>query len=465
MLSFNINYIPIAPDTAAIITVISLILFFKTFYNKLKLIPVIIISVISLYVLMKIIELAINTDLTFGKYLFPGNEYLGAFLIKRISPYTSSLFLVSCISSLFILSGKGTDKYFNIITALGLIVFFISAVILIGYSIGTPLFYTGKIVPVSLPAALGIFLIGAGIIASSGPKSFINRLFIGSSIKVLLMRSFVPIIIIAILTEGLLHEILESYGNINIGLLSSGIIITFLIITVYISFKITDKISSVVNKAERERLIAENKLKENLAEKDTLLKELNHRVKNNFNLINSLIELSTHNKTNMRDFETAMDMVKKRINTISLIHKQLYDSKSFSNIDFSNYIKRLANDLLLAYHDGKNINIKYDLDNIPLQITKAIPCGMIINELIINSFKYAFKNSKSGNIFISFKKNNGEVELSVKDDGQGLPLNLNPGESETLGFTIVKELSNQIDGKYEIISNKGTNFKVKFLNN
>ena len=468
ILNIKSNYVPIAPDTAVIMSIISMVLLFKTFYNnnkKFNILFSIILSFVSLYVLLKIIELLFNTDLTFGKFLFPDNEYIGSFLIKRISPYTSSLFLLSGIAALFILSDKAHLKYHNIISALGAVVLSFGSVLLIGYSFGTPLFYSGKLIPVSLPAAAGITILGIGIVASSGPKSFINRLFIGTSIKVLLMRSFIPVIIIAIFTEGLLHEILVSNVKFNHGLLASGIIVTFILITVLISFKITNKISSVVNKAELERNEAEFRLIENLNEKETLLKELNHRVKNNFNLISSLIELTTHNKENMSDLHAAVDMVKKRINTISLIHKQLYHSKSFAKIDFSNYIVKLTNDLLKAYHSGKKINIVYDMENIHLPITKAIPCGMIINELIINSFKYAFIERNLGNIFISFKNVDGYVELAVNDDGTGLPEKFDPDTSETLGYTIIKELCKQIDGEYEISSNSGTYYKIKFLNN
>ena len=233
ILNIKSNYVPIAPDTAVIMSIISMVLLFKTFYNnnkKFNILFSIILSFVSLYVLLKIIELLFNTDLTFGKFLFPDNEYIGSFLIKRISPYTSSLFLLSGIAALFILSDKAHLKYHNIISALGAVVLSFGSVLLIGYSFGTPLFYSGKLIPVSLPAAAGITILGIGIVASSGPKSFINRLFIGTSIKVLLMRSFIPVIIIAIFTEGLLHEILVSNVKFNHGLLASGIIVTFILI-------------------------------------------------------------------------------------------------------------------------------------------------------------------------------------------------------------------------------------------
>jgi two-component sensor histidine kinase len=464
ILSIKEDFLPIAPDTAIIILILSTILFYRTFnktYKIIKVINITLVSIIIFYVILKITDIYFHTELAFTNALFPTSIYRGAFLIKRMSPITGMLFLVSGTASIIYLSNHLRAKYYNAVGILGCVVLLISFIITIGYSFGTPLFYNGIVIPVALPTALGLAFIGLGIAAGAGPESFINRLFTGTSVRALLVRSFIPLIIISVIIVGFLHQMLD-FTNLNQGLAASLTMFIFIAVTIFISIKIAVKISSVIDKAENERRLAEEKLKDNLAEKETLLKELNHRVKNNFNLINSIIELSMHNTNSIEDMQNSVDMIKKRIFTISLIHKQLYNSKTLTDVDFKNYVIKLTESLKMAYNNGKTVSINYDIGDIALPITKAIPCGLIINELVVNSFKYAFAGIEDCRITISFNNVNGFIEMSIIDNGTGLPDKFDLETSETLGYTIIRELSSQLDAEYAVSSKKGTAVKFKF---
>lgn len=464
LLSIDSDFLPIAPDTSILIFLLSSVLFYNTFNKTNRFAGIagkVLVYFLIFYTTLKIIDFFLQTDLTLSNIIFPSTEYKGEFPVKRISPLTSFLLLLSGAASIMILSGKLRSRNFNVISILGSTILIFGFIITTGYSFGTPLFYGGNIIPVALPTAIGLTLIGIGITAAAGPESITNRLFTGTAVRALLLRAFIPIIIIAVLLVGFIHQMLV-FTNLNEGLIASLTTLIFIALTIFVSIKIAVKISGVIEKAEAERKKAEVTLKENLVEKETLLKELNHRVKNNFNLINSIIELSTANKTDKEDLLASISVVKRRILTISMIHKQLYDSKEYSNIDFRRYILNLARSVHDANENNMKIDLHFDIDDIHLPITKAIPCGLIINEMLTNSFKYAFKGNNSGNIYITFKNSDGSVKLTIKDDGKGLPDKFSLDNSETMGYTIVNELSKQLDGKSEISSNGGAVFKLIF---
>lgn len=207
----------------------------------------------------------------------------------------------------------------------------------------------------------------------------------------------------------------------------------------------------------------ENSLKTSLEEKEVLLREIHHRVKNNLQIISSLLNLQT---VYIND-EEALNLFKEsqnRVRSMSMIHESLYQSRDLAHIDFSVYISRLSNELLSSY--GVNINfisLKTDLENIFLDINTAIPCGLIITELFTNSIKYAFPNGRKGIINIKFKRDNGDnFILEVSDDGVGLPEDVDIKKTKSLGMRLVNSLVDQLDGTVEVDSYSGTRFVIKF---
>ena len=204
-----------------------------------------------------------------------------------------------------------------------------------------------------------------------------------------------------------------------------------------------------------------------LEEKEVLLKEIHHRVKNNLQVISSLLYLSSKKA---KDRET-LNMFKdsqNRVKSIALVHERLYQSKDLGKIDFKEYVKRLTNDLFRSYAvDPSLIDLKININNLFIDVDFAVPCGLIINELISNSLKYAFQSAweekKIGIIKIEFYKNGSdELILIVSDNGIGMPARLNEKKKGSLGLQLVDSLVAQLDGSVEVDSSGGTIFEIKF---
>lgn len=217
--------------------------------------------------------------------------------------------------------------------------------------------------------------------------------------------------------------------------------------------------------------IAENKIKASLEEKGLLLQEIHHRVKNNLQIISSLLSLQSKYVKDKEDLELFRES-QSRVRSMAFIHEQLYQSSDFTNIEFGIYVKNLINYLSHSYSvDPLYINFKLDIDDVSLDINTAIPCGLIINELVTNSLKYAFPADTRGKssdtifneIFIylhSYKED--KFILIISDNGIGLPESTDFKNSNTLGLLLVNSLVDQIDGSIELDRTNGTRFKLIF---
>ncbi|QSB02938.1 PAS domain S-box protein [Methylomonas sp. EFPC1] len=219
-------------------------------------------------------------------------------------------------------------------------------------------------------------------------------------------------------------------------------------------------LSSIVDITERQS--AHDKLKQTLNEKEMLLKEVYHRVKNNLQVVSSLINLQAGNVTSP---ETA-DLLKQsadRIKAMALLHEKLYQSKDLARIDFNEYIRSLSDNLLFgygAYSDKLKLNMK--IDNVFLDVDTAIPCGLIINELLSNAIKYAFPGDRRGEIGIAFTQEQGEYILIISDNGIGLPSEMDFKKSSSLGLQLVDTLTNQLMGQMSLDRTNGSTFTLRF---
>lgn len=214
--------------------------------------------------------------------------------------------------------------------------------------------------------------------------------------------------------------------------------------------------------AERKR--AEEQIKASLKEKEVLLKEIHHRVKNNLQIISSLLRM----QSGCIKEQHAIDMFKdsqNRIRAMALIHEKLYQSKDLSKIDFVQYIQDLTFNLLRSYKsNSQSINLKTTGNNIWLNINTAIPCGLIINELVLNSIKHAFLSEKQDNeISINISSKNNEITIIISDNGVGFPQDLDFKNTDTLGLDVVCTLTEQLEGTIELDRSQGTTFKITFL--
>ena len=211
-----------------------------------------------------------------------------------------------------------------------------------------------------------------------------------------------------------------------------------------------------------ERKVAEDKIKFSLKEKDILLKEIHHRVKNNMQIISSLLNL----QSNYIDDEIALDVLREsqnRVKTMGMIHEKMYQSNDFINIKFDEYILRLVSDLFYSY-DIQEDHIKpvIEVEEVKLNIETGIPCGLIISELVSNSLKYAFPEGKTGKLKVSLKKYSNKYELTISDNGIGFPEDLKFKNTDSLGLQLVNSLVDQIDGEITLDTSQGTKFKIMF---
>jgi len=227
-----------------------------------------------------------------------------------------------------------------------------------------------------------------------------------------------------------------------------------------VGFQITGTIASALELTERKK--TEDKIKASLDEKEVLLKEINHRVKNNLQIISSLLNLQSReiqDEQALRSFQVSQD----RIRAMALVHEKLYQSEDLARIDFGEYIKSLATDLGSSYGlSVRDIDLKIDVENILLGVDTAIPCGVIVNELVANSLKHAFPGDRSGEIAISFRLVDGQYTMVFKDDGVGLPEDLDINRPSSLGLTIVNALTGQLGGTIALGRNGGSEIIITF---
>ena len=207
--------------------------------------------------------------------------------------------------------------------------------------------------------------------------------------------------------------------------------------------------------------IAERQLIKSLNEKEVLLKEVHHRVKNNLQIISSILNLQSSVVNDQKTLEILKNS-QDRIRSMSLIHELLYQTKDFSTISFAEYIQSISTNLFHSYNQNNNINLKLDLSEINLDLDLSIPCGLIINELVTNSLKYAFDKDHKGEILIKLCKENQKVCLTIKDNGKGFPTDLDYRNTTSLGMQLVVSLVDQLDGQIELDNETGTTFRITF---
>ena len=211
-----------------------------------------------------------------------------------------------------------------------------------------------------------------------------------------------------------------------------------------------------------ERKRAEEQIKASLKEKEVLLKEIHHRVKNNLQVISSLLYLQSRNIEDNQTLEMFQDS-QHRVRSMALVHERLYQSQDMARVDFAQYVRNLANHLFRSYGVNSNlIRLKINVDDVFLGIDTAIPFGLIINELVSNSLKHAFPDGREGEIRIGLRADDGEFSLVVSDNGVGFPRDLDFRDTQSLGLRLVNTLVEQLEGTIELDRSDGTAFKITF---
>lgn len=212
-----------------------------------------------------------------------------------------------------------------------------------------------------------------------------------------------------------------------------------------------------------EKMEQEIRLEQSLEEKQSLLGEIHHRVKNNLALVSGLIELQAAKIVN-NEMKSHLSEIQNRISAMSLIHEKLYKSSNFSKIDLKDYLHDLIVSLSSFFNKGGNINVKFDLQQIFVSNKKAIPIALLVNELITNAFKYAFKDTLTGTIDVKLKCIENQVELSISDSGNGIDKDFNISKSSSLGFKLITIFTKQLKGTLNYFNSPGLTVKITFKN-
>ena len=229
---------------------------------------------------------------------------------------------------------------------------------------------------------------------------------------------------------------------------------------VYVDGKLEEVSCLMYDNTERKQI--DRKIRDSLKEKEVLLQEVHHRVKNNLQVISSILNLQSSYVTDPSTLDILQES-QNRIKSMSFIHETLYRTTDFSSINFSEYIKSLSHNLIQSYTlQNCKVDFVADIDTIEMSIDQSIPCGLIVNELVSNALKYAFKDRKKGKLMIELKENGKQVSLRVSDDGVGLPENFKFEKNDSLGVQLVYSLTEQLDGTIEVNSEKGTSFLITF---
>lgn len=258
------------------------------------------------------------------------------------------------------------------------------------------------------------------------------------------------------------NQIIEEKEKTNLIIIIIGLIA--LLTTSFFAFQNNRRKRLEIEKMNASISKKNEEIKLSLHEKELLLKEIHHRVKNNLQIISGILSLQNNSISDEKAKQILVDG-QDRIQTIALLHKTMYQNENFNMVSFQTYSNELITYIKQAnITANKNITIHQEIEDVQFNIDTAIPLSLIINEIITNCYKHAFENKTEGSISISIKKQtDGFYELIIEDNGNGLPENFNSFEnSKSVGFDLIHGLCQQIDGEIEITSKNGTKITIQF---
>lgn len=270
------------------------------------------------------------------------------------------------------------------------------------------------------------------------------------TLKHLIIIGIICFISIVLITFGLKYQWQPSLVNPETGM---NLAIFNIILGMFTA--ITFIVAVVKESLSQERLI-----KSMLNEKEILLAEVFHRVKNNMNIVTSLLNLKK-NSSDSFEVREALEECRSRVYSMALVHQKVFSSKDIVSLNFKEYAEDLMNDIINSLNGSKTVKTNLQMENVFLELSNAIPCGLILNELITNSYKYAGEKGKLIEIDISLKKANDFVELEVKDNGPGIEKG-GQNKPNSLGIELIKSLAEQIGGQYSFTNNNGLVFNLRF---
>jgi PAS domain S-box-containing protein len=229
---------------------------------------------------------------------------------------------------------------------------------------------------------------------------------------------------------------------------------------VHVNGKFQELSCLVYDNTDRKEI--DRKIRDSLKEKEVLLKEVHHRVKNNLQVISSILNLQSSYVDDPKTLEILRES-QQRIKSMSFIHETIYRTSDFSRLEFMDYLRTIISNLIQSYRSGKTrVDFISEMQSVALNLDQAIPCGLIVNELVSNSLKYAFKGREQGKLTVRLNEEDGDVMLAVIDDGVGLPADFAFEKNNSLGIQLVYALLDQLDATVKVTQTEGTQFFISF---
>ena len=253
------------------------------------------------------------------------------------------------------------------------------------------------------------------------------------------------------LEKGKLRE--QEQARINILLTGSAAIFAVLLLVIIVFY--------VRKRKDAIRIVSKNEvISKSLSERESLLKEIHHRVKNNLQIIASLLYLQS-GKFEDEDIKKVLEEGQGRVRSMALIHQKLYENEDLKSIPFGEYLQELVSEIRASFGMDK-IQLNIEASNVYFDVDTAVPLGLIVNEIATNAFKYAFLKKSEGMLSISLTEENEQYALNVKDNGSGIPEEVDIRKTKSLGLRLVRMLSQQLEGDFEFSVENGTAFELKF---
>lgn len=345
--------------------------------------------------------------------------------------------------------------------ALAALVVLGGVVFLLGYAFGTPLLYHSGVVPMARSTALAFLLLGLALVCQAGPGLFPLRLFAGPSPQASLMRAFVPLTV----ALSFAHSLFPGPGRGELGegnaLLAAVLAVATAVSVGSAVTLVARRVGGSLNRAVILREAAEQALRQALDQKTVLLKELHHRVKNNMQIASSLSLLQAEYVADPRD-RVLFEESQARIRSMALVHEDLYKSDDLAFVDMGSYVPRLVGQLLAGA--SPPVRAVYEVADVRLPITASVPCGMLLNELVMNAMKHAFPGLAAPELCVALRREGPLVVMEVADNGPGLPPDFTLDGGDSFGMVLVESLTQQLHGSIvmEPVAAGGTLVVVRF---
>ena len=236
-------------------------------------------------------------------------------------------------------------------------------------------------------------------------------------------------------------------------------IIAFLLVFFVIGLIITNNRNKSLH---RQLLQNKDTIESELDNKKALLKEIHHRVKNNLQIISSMLSIQAQ-YIESEQLDAIINECRSRIVSMSLIHESLYRKEDDDRSLFSNYIRQLLPKLIETYHfDKSKVELKMKIEDFELSLDDSVPCGLMINEIVSNSLKHGFSDGRNGVIDLEMHKKGKMIELRISDNGVGLPLDFKPEEQDSFGYLLIYTLAHQLEAQLSVSNNNGVSFNIRW---